>query len=108
MDTAKFALIKIFTNYYAKTELALPSWYFEQLCLDQPGSFALQSLLFLAKSRPNLIDVIRLKSSLVSVIDKYFTTHDYELVIADLLSVLVNPNNGDDAFEYWFPGNYWS
>lgn len=107
MDTAKCSLMKIFTNYYAKTELALPDWYFEQLfgeCPDAPGSFALQSLLFLAKTRPALVDVMRLKTSLVTMINKYYTSHDYELVIADLLTVLVSPDIDDDAFDYWFPG----
>ena len=107
MDTAKCSLMKIFTNYYAKTELALPDWYFVQLFgerPDAPGSFALQSLLFLARTRPALIDVMRLKTSLVSMINKYYTSHDYELVIADLLTVLVSPDIDDDAFDYWFPG----
>ena len=106
IDSAKCSLMKIFTNYYAKTELALPEWYFVQLFGDNPespGSFALQSILYLAQNRPSLIDVIRLKSSLATLIKKFYTTHDYELVIADLLAVLIE----NDEFEFWFPGKSW-
>ena len=103
IESAKCSLMKIFTGYYAKTELALPEWYFVQLFgdnPDSPGSFALQSILYLAQNRPSLIDVIRLKSSLATLIKKFYTTHGYELVIADLLAVLIE----NDEFEFWFPG----
>jgi len=104
MGMSYCSLVKIYTKYFAFTNVEMPGWYVDLLISDElEGQFQIASIRFLIQSRKDAEPLFRRDNRLRNMIEENYSRTDWESQIAELLkAILKRKDCNEEIFNYWF------